>query len=152
LGFQDFQCFYHIIFLKKHPLETPVNVFCLPKAQEHLIEREFLKRDEKNRPAYVYLPYWLHASQVSRWRSTHWTQLREHLDSTVQRWQKEEQKHCGRSICKHVICPGENGLRICNYPKLSILISINLRSILHTISLAEMNRPRTTLASPSKQN
>ena len=39
-----------------------------------------------------------------------WTQLREHLDSTVQRWQKEEQKHCGRSIAnmlKHVICPGE---------------------------------------------
>ena len=85
-----------------------------------------------------------------------WTQLREHLDSTVQRWQKEEQKHCGRSICKHVktcYLPGrENGLRICNYPKLSILISINLRSILHTISLAEMNRPRTTLASPSKHN
>ena len=29
---------------------------CVLPAQEHLIEREFLKRDEKNRHAYVYLP------------------------------------------------------------------------------------------------
>ena len=27
--------------------------------KEHLIEREFLKRDEKNRNAYIYLPWWL---------------------------------------------------------------------------------------------